>query len=235
MTLWFVTPAYLRYELSEVCFEQRRRVIQALAAEGVEATCVVIADDDNLDIARSKGFHTVHQRNDRGLGRKFNDGYEYAVRHGAEYAVPIGSDSWIQPSFFTDIPTSHTRVLSSHNYAAVAHDRMVVCRVTMERCPAGPYVLHRNLLQRADYRPTGDDLNRHLDSTTIRTLQPFRWVHRDEHPLQYIGFRHPVHAITSYGRLKKRWGVRESADPWSELREVYDADLVEAARKAIAP
>ena len=233
--LYFVTPAWQRYELSEVCFEQRRRAMAVLEDHGIETRCVVIADDENLDIARSKGFATVEQRNDLGLGRKFNDGYQYAAEHGATWIVPIGSDSWIHPFYFMPLPTRVNRVRSSHFYAAVAHDQMVVCNVAMERCPAGPYVLHRDLLKTTNYRPTGEELNRNLDSSTIRALPPFKWAHRDDHPLQYVGFRHPVHSITSYGALKNRWGVRESQDPWTELKGMYPADLVEAARKAITP
>ena len=48
MSVWFVTPAWRRYELSAVCFDQRAAVIKTLAAAGIEAHCVVIADDGNL-------------------------------------------------------------------------------------------------------------------------------------------------------------------------------------------
>ena len=99
MSVWFVTPAWRRFALSAVCFEQRRRVIDELAAHGIEAHCVVVADDRNLALAREAGFETV-KRDNRWLGSRFNDGIEYAGLHGAEWIVPIGSDSWIDPAYF---------------------------------------------------------------------------------------------------------------------------------------
>lgn len=234
--IFFVTPAWQRFDLTDVCMRQRKQVIDQLAKDGIEARCVVIADDANLDIARGLGFDTVETDNDHGLGRKFNDGYEYAVAQGATWIVPIGSDSWIDPAFFLPLPTERpTRVRSSHLYAAATYERMVVCNVATERCPAGPYMFHRDLLARANYRPTEDDLYRNLDSSTISRLQPFRWVHRDDHPLQYVGFRHPKQHITSYDRLRDRWGVEEYTDHWDRLKEVYDPVLVEDARRAITP
>ena len=104
MSMWFVTPAWQRYELTAVCLRQRQWVIEQLADHGIEARCVVVADDENLDIARALGFDVVEQRNDRGLGRKFNDGYEHAARAGATWIVPIGSDSWIDPRYFLPAP-----------------------------------------------------------------------------------------------------------------------------------
>lgn len=233
-SLWFATPAWKRFSLSEVCFEQRKRVIDVLRAQGMEAECVVVADDENVDIARSKGFHVVETDNDHGLGRKFNDGYVYAAEHGADWIVPIGSDSWIDSAYFLPLPDDlPSRVRSSHYYSAVTADKMAVCNVAMDRCPAGPYVLHRNLLARANYRPTAEELYRNLDSSSIRSLSPFDWEWRDDHSLQYVGFRDPDQHITSYGALLKRWGLYEDSTPWETLRAFYPQDLVEAARAAI--
>ena len=232
MSLWFVTPSYLRYELSEVCFEQRRRVIDRLAEQGIEARCVIVADDDNLDIARSKGFDTLERSND-GLGRKVNDGYEYAASQGAEWMVFIGSDSWIDPAFISPLPDSSPNLVrSSPAYCAVTPDKLALLRVTHPTNPAGPHIFHRDLLARAKYRPVADELMRNIDSRTNAALAPFKFTMRDVHPLQYIGFRAPP-MITSYGALWNRWGIAEYDDPWSLLAEHYDADLVDAARKVL--
>src|ERR1035437_1174260 len=95
--LWFVTPAWGRFEIVAVCLEQRARVIAELAADGIEAHQVVIADDENLDIARALGADVVESPNV--VARKFNDGMEYAGKHGADWIVPIGSDSWIATDY----------------------------------------------------------------------------------------------------------------------------------------
>ena len=43
MSLWFVTPAWKREELTAVCLDQRLDVIRYLGTHGLEARCVVVA------------------------------------------------------------------------------------------------------------------------------------------------------------------------------------------------
>lgn len=227
--IYFVTPAHQRYELTAVCLEQRQFVIEDLARRSIEAHCVVVADDDNLDIARSLGMETVEQNNDW-LGRKFNDGIEFAARNGAEWIVPIGSDSWIDPTYFQPLPDpSLTR--SSSMYAAVTGDRIGYLNVANPKNPAGPHMIHRSRLPQSR-RPARDDLNRYIDSSTLYGLRGIQWEFRDDHPLQYIGFRGETH-LTPYERLWKAWGIRESTDPWNELATVYPSELVERARACV--
>ncbi len=227
--IYFVTPAWQRYDLTAVCLEQRKRVIERLEGLGIEAHCVVIANDENLDIARSLGFDTVEQNN-KWLGRKFNDGIQYAGKHGAQWIVPIGSDSWIEPSYFTPLPDPALTVTSAL-YAVVESKRMAYLKVGNRG--AGPYMFHRSLLG-PRFRPARDDISRHVDSSTVAGIRkPIDWHHRDLHPMQYVGFRcEPL--LTPYERLKKAWGVAESRKPWELLAQHYPADLVERARKALA-
>lgn len=228
--IFFVTPAWQRFDLTAVCLEHRQRVIDEMAQHGIEARCVVIADDENLDIARGLGFDMVEQNNDW-LGRKFNDGIEYAAKHGAEWIVPIGSDSWIDPAYFLPLPDpSLTR--TSGNYAAVELHRMAVLSVENPKNPAGPHMIHRDRLP-SNYRPAVDTISRYIDSSTLHGLHGVAWEHNDIHPLQYIGFRQEP-LITPYQRLWNAWGVRESTDPWTELAAHYPADLVEKARACLS-
>lgn len=229
MTIWFVTPAYRRFDLTAVCLDQRVDVIRKLAAAGVEARCVVIADDANLDLARERGFDTVESPNV--VSDKFNDGMQYAGEHGAEWIVPIGSDSWIDPVFFLGLHRGMTR--TSQWYCHVTADRLGQARIRRVS-GAGPYVLHRSLLEPGGFRPATPGLMRHVDSATLAGLaQPpvFRPFHR--HPFQYIGFRGEPH-ITSYQSLMKRWGVSEHTDPWAILARHYPVELVDRARRAVA-
>jgi hypothetical protein len=227
--IYFVTPAWQRYELTAVCLEQRKRVIERLEGQGIEARCVVIANDENLDIARGLGFDVVEQNN-KWLGRKFNDGMQYAGKHGADWIVPIGSDSWIEASYFTPLPDNALTVTSAM-YTVVESERMAMLKVGNRG--AGPYMFHRSLLG-PRFRPAVDKIKRHVDSSTVAGIRkPIDWHHRDLHPLQYIGFRGNPH-ITSYERLKKVWGVSESTDPWAKLARHYPKDLVERAHAALA-
>ena len=231
MTIWFVTPSWRRYDLSAVCFDQRVAVIRTLAEHGIEARCVVVADDENLDLARERGFDVVEQNNDW-LGRKFNDGIEYACRNGASRVVPIGSDSWIDPAYFLPmIPRFHT--LTSGLYAVVTADRMAECDVTDAK-GAGPYVIDRMALRYSHFRPAKDEIRRGVDGSTIRGIRmQIRWKHRDVHPFQYVGFRGETF-LTPYESLVQAWGVREHLDPWPILAEHYPVDLVERARAVLS-
>ncbi len=216
--------------MTAICLEQRSRVIAELATHGIEARCVVIADDENLDIARALGFDVVEQSNEW-LGRKFNDGQEHAGRNGAEWIVPIGSDSFIDPAYFLPLPKPEV-TRTSRMYAPVEADRLAELRVG--KVGAGPHMFHRSIMEPRGFRPAPDRISRNTDHLTIRGIaRPMRWEWRDLHPLQYVGFRAPPF-ITRYDRLWQRWGRAERLDPWERLAQTYPADLVERARVYMA-
>lgn len=227
MKLYFVTPAWKRYELTEVVLDQRVRVMAELATHGIEAHCVVVADDANLDIARERGLDTIEAPNV--VSDRFNAGMAYAGEHGADWIVPIGSDSWIDPGYFENLHDGVTR--TSQLYCHVTADRIGLARVR-RRAGAGPYVFHRDVLATVGFRPAAPGLMRYVDSSTIANLErhtrlAFRNYHR--HPYQYVGFRVAPY-ITSYRALMNAWGVAEHSLPWDRLTEHYPLDLVERAR-----
>lgn len=231
MQLWFVTPAFQRYALSEVCFAQWQQVSAALAARDVELRVVVVADDDNLDIARAAGFDTLEQNNDW-LGRRFNDGIEYACRNGADWVAPIGSDTWISPDYLYPLPGTRTS-RRSRMCAVVNQDRLAELYVT--NVGVGPFLYHRSLLKPSGYRPAEDKISHGVDTSTmigIREHRSIRWEERNLSPFQHIGFRGKPH-LTKYSRLWAAFGVKEHYQPWQRLAEHYPADLVERARLAI--
>jgi hypothetical protein len=232
--IYFVTPAWQRYEIVAICLEQRQRVIEELAKHDIEARCVVIADDDNLDIARSFGFDTV-ERDNKMVGRKFNDGMEYAGKHGARWVVPIGSDSWVDPAYFLDL-IDPKYVRTSEAYCTVTSDSLAELWVSPDKpyYSAGPHVYHRQLLKPVRFRPSLED-SVMVDTSIIKGIRRFRRVRMQSHtvhPFQYIGFR-VAPMMTSHEYLVKRWGVREH-DPWTTLARYYPVDLVERAQKAMA-
>ena len=230
MTIWFVTPAYRRFALSAVCFEQRRRVIETLASNGIAARCVVVADDDNLDIARACGFDVV-ERDNQWLGRRFNDGIEYAGKAGASRIVPIGSDSWIDPAYFLPLST-RDRTMTSSYYSVVTANTLGQLTVNDQK-GVGPYVFPRHVL-RPKFRPAKDEIDHGVDSSTVKGIRMrLRWKRHDVHPLQYIGFRGNPH-ISSYEGLMAAWGVREHPEPWAMLAQHYPSDLVAGAKAALS-
>lgn len=77
-SLWFIVPAHGRLSLARICLEQLRRTCDALIREGINATAVVIADDENLDTARELGFGTA-ERDNSATSAKYNDGIQLAL------------------------------------------------------------------------------------------------------------------------------------------------------------
>ena len=232
MRLYFVTPAFRRYALAEVCFDQWKQVSAALALHGVELRVVVVSDDDNLDIARAAGFDTVEQDNDW-LGRRFNDGYEYACRNGADYVTGVGSDSWIDPAYFLPLPDPDV-ARRGRTLAVVTRSKLAELR--LRGGGATPFVFHRSLLEPAGFRPLKDRIPKGCDSSTIAGIRDtygrLRWEDRDLHQYQHVSFRAYPH-LTKFSRLWASHGVRLIHDPWPALAEHYPAPLVARARAAL--
>jgi hypothetical protein len=76
--MWFIVPAFGRVELARICLRQLRRTCDQLAAEGIDATAVVISDDENRDTALDLGFAHVTRGNEF-VSQRFNDGIQVAL------------------------------------------------------------------------------------------------------------------------------------------------------------
>lgn len=238
--LFFVTPAYRRYEVSQVCFAHRAWCMEQMQAAGIDARCVVIADDENIDLAQEFGFDTVEHPKDRGyyarggrqfIGRKFNDGYEYAARQGADYVVPIGSDSWIHPSFFGSLPV-RAQVQTSSYYAIVNEDGDRLARLEIPVAGGvGPNVIPTFLMRKHNYRPIMERLVRGCDTSLMGAIGrrglSFKWVDID--PLQYFAFRVRGQQLNPFERLLK-YAVGYSDTPWEDLALLHPSELVYRGR-----
>jgi glycosyltransferase involved in cell wall biosynthesis len=231
--LLFITPAWQRYELTRLCLWQRRTVCDHLASKGIHATCLVIADDENLDTAREYGFETLESPNDF-LSRRFNDGYEYAGRNGFDYVCPIGSDSWIDPELLEELPSRRMQV--SRNYAVVREDGERIAELAL-RTPFGfgCFTLPTEMLKKFDYRPCAENLAKGCDGSLFKALyrslshRP-RVTIRELGPLDIVAFRSELQ-ITPYERLVQRHGAREMPDPFERLRMRYPSDLVSVTER----
>lgn len=104
MKICMVSPAYRRFDVTDLALAQRRHLCDTLISQGIDATGVIVADDANLDIAKMYGFETVEHPNHLGLGIKFNAGFQHALDSGADYVIHIGSDDWMHEDFFSPLP-----------------------------------------------------------------------------------------------------------------------------------
>ncbi len=237
-SLWFVVPAHGRLELSAICLEQLRRTCDALTDEGLEATAVVIADDENLDTARALGFGTV-ERSNRWLSRKFNDGIQLACdpRYNgrpASFVVPCGSDDWIDHRIMLQLPERNRMVVGFKRMSFVREDGLELAPSFVDyEGGCGIRIYPRWLMQQTAYRPADEDRERGCDTSilvNVRKAVPRLIVeHRDVHDLQIVDFKSPREQLNDY-REVRRWRRGTISDPWAELEHAYPYEAIEAMR-----
>jgi hypothetical protein len=227
---------------------QRAHLVTELAARGLEAHCVVVADDDNLDIARGHGFHTV-ERDNRFVGRKVNDGIEYAMRHGADYVVTLGSDDWVHADLFDRLParkapepqpTPGRPVVWRPGPEVVTGREILIVDLIggqARRCRARgrtgviPWIVPENALQHSRGRPVGEEKQRGIDGSMALGLRPPpSWVFHDPHDVCRVDFKSDVN-ITPFPGLVSNLGYGPIVPPWDLLARRYPAHLVDLARR----
>lgn len=245
-SIWFISPAWKRYEISRITFAQRAWALARMRERGVAAEACVIADDENLDLAREHGFATVERPNEvtRGrhvveaLGAKFNDGYLFAASEGVDYVCPIGSDSWLDPAFILRYITSpfaklDHEVIYSRHYAVVRPDgkRRAQLLVTYE---GGTTMFYpTGALKACGYKPIPDEAKRGCDGHTIASIKAGgepKFVVCENHTLETVSFQSELQ-VTNYDALIDRWGVGETDKPFAGLHDHYPETLVQQVRK----
>lgn len=224
-SLWFIMPAYRRFELSAICFAQRARLCQELHAIGVDANVCVIADDENLELAQEHGFATVERENR--LGAKLNDGYQFAASQGVDYVCQTGSDEWVDPKRFAVLPEGR-QMLCTRNYSAINRQgtRRAHMRIAYDG-GVGVRAFKTSLLAYCGFRPLTDDRAKGCDTATLRAILyggRVEFVYTDLHPLEVVGFQSDLQ-LTSYERLSV-YLVKERKQPFAGLAKHYPADLV---------
>ena len=229
----FVTPAYQRYELTNICLEQRA----LLCTELKPATCVVVADDANLGLAYRWGFHTVEQNNEY-LGRRFSDGIEYAYKVlEADYVVPIGSDSWVHASYFKDLMPDQFR--SSHLQQAYSPDgtQSIDLYVEERRQPGGvwPFVIPKTMLVASNGRPCRYEIQQGCDYDTYTGLGKPEPVYVDLFPAQYTSFKSVAIQKSQYHKVAVVHGqsqkARNGTEVFEHLAQYYPQHLVAALQR----
>lgn len=224
-TLWFIVPAQGRLEIGRACLGQLARTCQALAPD-IQASAVVIADDENLETAAGLGFATVERDNTQ-LGRKVNDGYQAAAREGVEFMVPFGADDWVDPAWIR-LPDD-SEIVCANQSAVVNEDgtKLARLRITYEGGD-GVRVYPRALLEKLGFRPCAEDRKRAIDSATwdrIRRTGHVRFVYHELHPLQIVDWKSAGNLNSYQSCLSFKTG--DETDPWEALAEHYPAEAIQ--------
>jgi glycosyltransferase involved in cell wall biosynthesis len=236
-SLWLVIPAYRRYDVTKIAFPQLRRCLNELHdRHGIDGQAVVIADDANIDLAHEHRFHALRQRN-QPLGRKWNDGYEYAAEHGADFFVPCGTDDWLDPDYLAEIPRPN-EIRASRWATSIREDgrRMLQFYIDYEGGD-GIRIIPRDLLKPTGFRPAEDHRQRAIDTSVWQTLRRksrgFRFVYSTD-PLNIVQFQSTAPQLNAYAALKRRFRHHETERPFDALRERYPDDLVALAERRYA-
>lgn len=234
----FVIPAWRRYDVTSVCLRQLARTCVELRASGYEATAVVIANDLNLDIAQRCGFATIERAN-KPLGRKFNDGLEYAGRVlEVDFAIPFGSDNWIQSDLVIEqLPKG--KHIGAHRWFTMVHqdgDRARSVRVAYDGGD-GARTIPMKLLRKLDYRPADEDRERAIDTSIFNRLRrvhgDVKYVYRDVHQLQFVSLQSSIDQLNSYDSFTEDGRLTlsdEFSDHWDRLSFHYPVEAIDEAR-----
>ena len=234
-SLWFIVPAHGRLPLAQICLTQLRRTCDQLTTAGVDATAVVIAEDDNLRTAHNLGFATI-ERDNWFLSRKFNDGIQLALdpRHNprpADYVVPCGSDDWVDHRLFLDLPPADTMV-GFQRLAVVREDgREIATRQLPNPGGSGIRIYPRELMEPLGFRPADEDRKRACDTSILTNLQRhwtgrMRIMHHHVHDYQIVDWKSPTEQLNSYETLGV-YRAASVADPFDALTGVYPAAALE--------
>lgn len=253
--LWLVTPVHGRHALTRVVFEQRARMLDELAGLGVPARQLVVGyRDANVDAALEFGFDVLVRPNT--LGRRVNDGFEWACREGgATHVAYCGSDDWHLADYFATLPAPGTaKTCAVQAFVPPAGDRLVVMR-SLNPAGGAPWILSRELIEPCGYRPADDNAPHGVDGSIAdgiwapieartkggnherRLAKKRAFVFDAEaHELRMVDFKAGGEQLTPFeavvGFRQRR--IRDSRQPWDVLAGAYPADLVARMEKFYA-
>lgn len=217
--------------MTRLVLAQRAHLAGELSAAGIDCKTVVIADDENLEIAREHGCATVEHANE-GLGAKFNAGYQHAAREGADWLVHIGSDDWLHPDALAPLlaPLEPRPIISGHQIAYVDLLRARIRRAELHGTHGAiPWLIPRHLLERCGFAPIRPERNRGMDGELVRGLRRAnaagQWVFHDPHDLARVDFK----TRENLNDFQDMPGTT-TRTPWDTLAERYPPHLVEIAK-----
>lgn len=231
-----LSAAWGRPHITRLVLKQRRRLCEELALGGIQAQMLIVADDENLDVAREFGAETLDHPNSP-LGKKCSAGLKAAAEM-ADYVCWVGSDDWIHEDVFMPMverpADAIPAVLSGSRLAIVDLPKGRLQRIAYpSQYGAIPWLIDSRLLRASRGDPIRPDLQQGLDGALIRGIRlnrvPFEVAIHDTHDFRCVDFKTHEN-ITPYAGLAKNVGVGDEEEPWGVLDEWYPNDLVSQAR-----
>jgi hypothetical protein len=217
---WLVIPARGRTAVTRLCFAELAWLQGVLLSRGVACRPVVVADDENVDVAAEHGFDVLEVAEP--LGGKVNAGFAYALEQGADYVAFSGSDDWLHPDLFDEL--DGVRVRAGKTLCVVDLERGRLRHVNTGMSQAVPWLIPAVL---AASKPLPAGLTRGSDFMLRQTLPKVRyWDMWDPHGLCRVDFKTDTNMTpyAGYAHLS-----RGEQDAWETLSDRYPARLVEMA------
>jgi hypothetical protein len=231
MRLWFVTAAHDRFAVTRLALTQRASLIEELAGKGIEASCVVVACDDNVDIARQFGFDVIEMDNTH-LGRRVNAGTRHGCLAGADWVCWCGADDWLHPWLFVDLKRTDRRAVIAGRFISIVDLERPRLRELIVRSNVGapPWIISRPALEKSEYAPVvKPETKTGIDGWLAIGIQGAEWRFEDPRAHARVDFKSPG-SMTPYDKLS---GVRGGHEilPWPALADAYGDDLAVQARE----
>lgn len=227
-SIFFLVPTHGRLELTAICLRQLRRTCDSLDAEGLHASAVVVACDENLDIARELGFGTVERDNDL-LGRRWNDAYQAASIAGVSHVIPFGSDDWIDPAWILTAPINEFSLICPTVCMMVDEtgSQAMTVRARWEG-GLGFRITPIRLLEPLRFRPIPEDSRRMIDTWTLRNLKAHtpQLVYYDLHDIQIVDWKTEGENLGTFAAWQPHRDT-SCIEPFGMLAGIYPAEALE--------
>lgn len=236
MNIWLVSPAWGRFAVTRLVLAQRRWLCDTLASRGLTANSVIVADDENLDIAAEYGFATVELDNSD-LGARFNAGYQYAAEQGAAIFVHVGSDDWVHPDTFNVLNEQNPEpfLVAQRSYLILDLHAQVAKRCYVSNMWGSiPWLISRRAMETTEFAPIEKaGLMRGIDGAIASrlTIKGVNWVFQDA-PAEWCVDWKTATNLTPYLGVAHTLGVGDEQEPSQVLDGWYPRDLIEQARGA---
>lgn len=230
--LMFVVPAHGRVSLTRVCLRQLRRTCDAMRDINIEASAIVVSDDENADTARGMGFGVVRRDNEF-LSRRFNDGIQLACDprfnpRPAEFVVPCGSDDWVDYRIFETLPGPDSIVCFRRAAFVDETGTALAVRTVDYEGGVGIRVYPRAMLARLGYRPADEDRKRACDTSILvnvkRTYRdrpgPFV-LYGAQSDYAIVDWKSRGEQLNAFSEIANRFHGPRPSDPFETLADHY--------------
>jgi len=242
-SLWFCVPVHHdRVPLASICLRQLRRMCDALIAEGVEATAVVVSDRDTLDALdpSALGFAEV-ERDNEFVSRRYNDAIQLATdpafnNKPADFVVPFGSDDWADHRLFLEPLPAPNEVQGFQHISLVSEDGSEISSTFWaSEGGCGIRIIPRQLLEPLGYRPCDEDRRDGCDTSILFNLKRvhgdrMRVKHMHLHSRQIVDWKSPGAQLHSYRDVTSIRRSEAVCDPFAVLEGFYPAEALEKMR-----